>query len=321
MEKNNFIIETLKPIVVFSYRWTKKCITKLFNRNLYIAKLLNHFCIFISDRKNEEQILVYQMGKVGSQACVSSLKNAFIANDKNCSVYHIHFLNKKHLRWVENFLIENKENAIEHFLNGVYFSDQIDKLGDRKKWKIVTLVRDPIARNISKFFEVLDTQLNYSFLKKIKSIGLKKVNQELIELFFINKFYESEDWESEHCSMPYSWFETELKHVFHIDIFSSCFPKSKGYKIYNNTRAEVLLLKLEKIRECNSLAFKDFLDINNFKMLVRNTTSETKYGDSYQRFINSISIPRDYLDEYYSSYQVRHFYTDDEIENFKRKWR
>lgn len=324
MEKKHFIIETaLKPIVVFSYICVNKYITKLFNKNLYIARLQNNLRISISDRKNEEQILVFQMGKVGSTAIVSSLKYALKAFEKNYSVYHIHFLNKEHLRWVEKFLIENKgkfNHVPEHFLNGIYFKRQIDKLGDRKKWKVVTLVRDPIARNISKFFQVIDTQLNYSYQKKIESIGMKNVIRELMELFFSKRCYESEDWESEHCSMPYSWFETELKSVFHIDVFSISFPESKGYKIYKNNRAEVLLLKVEKIQECSSLAFKEFLGIKNFRPLARNLASNKIYGESYRRFINSISIPRDYLDEFYSSYQVRHFYTDDEIENFKRKW-
>ncbi len=301
-------------------KWTNNLFRYLSKEKLYTAKICNHLRLYFSNWKSEEQILVYQMGKVGSTTVTKSLE----ALGRNYSIYHLHLLNREHLDWAEKYYKSNRQkyaHVPRQLLNGLLVRSQIDKIRNKKKVKIITLVRDPIARNVSKFFQVLHTQLDYPYQSKITTIGIKAVVQELIELFFNKKFYESEDWEHEHCSMPFSWFDTELKNVFDIDVFLYKFPKLKGYKIYENNCADVLLLKLENIKECAIYAFKEFLDIEKFSLVKKNLAYEKYYHEAYEMFLNNIHLPEDYLDKFYSSYQVRHFYTSDEIGNFKKRWR
>ena len=101
-------------------------------------------------------------------------------------------------------------------------------------------------------------EFNYSC--KTGSVNIK----ELIELFL----------EKYPHKVPLTWFDSEMKSVFGIDVFSSDFPKSRGYKIYKEEHADLLLMRSEDINKCVSEAFKEFLDINNFTLVNANTSSE-----------------------------------------------
>ncbi|MCB0214403.1 MAG: hypothetical protein KDJ52_34000 [Anaerolineae bacterium] len=51
-----------------------------------------------------------------------------------------------------------------------------------------------------------------------------------------------------------------------------------------------------------------------------NCSSEKIYHSIYQEFINSLVLPKPYLDHIYDSKYTRHFYTTDEICAFSAKW-
>lgn len=105
-----------------------------------------------------------------------------------------------------------------------------------------------------------------------------------------------------------------------IDVFSSEFPKSKGYEIYETKHADLLLLKLENLNNCASDAFKTFLDIDGFTLAKSNIGDNKAYRNIYRRFLESIVLPDSYIDKMYTSKYVRHFYSEKEIEAFKARW-
>ena len=122
----------------------------------------------------------------------------------------------------------------------------------------------------------------------------------------------------EQFDQPFDWFDLELKHVFGVDVFSEKFPKGKGYKIYEHELADVLLLKLEKIRECSAKAIHEFLNHKGFKLVHANRARDKKYYPIYRKFVNSIVLPEEYNELQYASSHVRHFYSEDEINAFKK---
>ena len=119
---------------------------------------------------------------------------------------------------------------------------------------------------------------------------------------------------------PLVFFDRELKGVFGVDVFASEFPKSKGYKIYEDEKADVLVIRLESINDCAEEAFKDFLDINNFTLVNTNIGREKIYASIYKEFKETINLPVSYLDKFYNSKYMRHFYSEAEIEKFRAKW-
>jgi hypothetical protein len=96
-------------------------------------------------------ILIYQMGKVGSTSISKSLELFGYS-----SVFHIHRLNPEHIDHVrENFLTRNLEPS-SFRIGKLLYRYIIEK---KRHIKVITLIRDPISRNISGFFENKDNHL------------------------------------------------------------------------------------------------------------------------------------------------------------------
>lgn len=112
-------------------------------------------------------IVIYQMGKVGSTTIVESLRRSVPER----SIFHVHFLSTEGIKIEEDFYREHlsRIGAIhDHLLESWYLSEQFDKITSDEKYKIITLVREPIARNISAFSRRLNINLDTIFARKCK---------------------------------------------------------------------------------------------------------------------------------------------------------
>jgi len=99
------------------------------------------------------------MGKVGSETFERSLVNARLPNP----IYHIHFLSWKTIKAVENFYLKNAHVGLpEHLIRSQHLRRIIDQHGDKLRWNIITLVRDPVSSEISGVFQNIARDLpNY----------------------------------------------------------------------------------------------------------------------------------------------------------------
>jgi len=245
-------------------------------------------------------------------------------------IYHIHFLKDADIEDVEKKIKSNFNSANLDLCHRIWLAQYIRSLlkkragnSGRHKWKIVTLVREPISRNLSAFFQFLKTKslarshkkiyraksMHHNFEMEINPDEPHDINR-LAELFFqkLNHQY------------PLRYFDSELKAVFGIDVFESDFPKRKGYKIYEEEQADVLLIKLEYLRETVQSAFKEFLNIDQFDLINTNISHNKDYAPVYKKFVSSVSIPTEYIKEMYDSKYMRHFYSQGEINRFAAKW-
>jgi hypothetical protein len=251
------------------------------------------------------------MGKVGSSTVVRSLQA------RNRQVYHIHGLTDFNIERTENICkrsFSQLRRIHEHILESQYLKKELDKgLKENNKWKVITLVREPISRNISSFFEILDMALGYNYNSKLKEIGVEETAKELTELF-VKKH---DEYENDRCL---TWFDCELKPVLGIDVYAREFPKSQGYEIYESESADLLLIRLENLNECAGEAFKKFLNIDDFKLVGDNIGEQKSYHNIYRKFLDSIVLPESYVDKMYSSKYMRHFYSQEETEALKLKW-
>jgi hypothetical protein len=255
----------------------------------------------------KEIIVIHQMGKVGSSSVYNSLKS--LRND--FAIFHTHFLNPERLqthltkiqqqgRKPENHLIESK--ALREAISGNF--------GD-KNWKIITLVREPISRNISAFFQNIETQFP-DFVSRYRYGSLKI--EEIIDVFLASYPHE----------LPLYWLQQEIEAVFGVDVFAVDFPKADGYVILRRDHEEhqvkLLLIRLEDLTDCSAKAFSDFLGLREFTLKRTNEGIGKQYSDAYKEFIKSINFPRDYVEKMYKSRYVQHFYSEHEIEQFRTKW-
>ena len=292
-------------------------------RNYSVAKLYFRTIAHITSKK--EPLLVYSMGKVGTSTVVHSLRDAGVCY----TIYHLHWLVPENLREDEKIYRSaarrHRGTRLEpkflplYIWQGQYLRKQIQKrFRDHTKWKVITLIRDPVARNISAFFENIELFFGYDYRSELKFKSEKKVIQELVELFH-SSYLTGTDALPIDCN-PLTWFDNELKSVFKIDVFDSNFPVEKGFKIYDNAYANVLLIRLEDLDRCASAAFNRFLGLKGIKILPRYLGSEKAYADIYRKFLDRIIIPPSYLEKVYQSKICRHFYTDVELSEFRSRW-
>ncbi len=284
---------------------------RIFPKNYYLARI-GYSCWFYIKTFRQQPLLIYQMGKVASTSVVASLS----ARHLNVPLFHFHILSSKRIMIEENFYYEKriginrKLRSIlpEHLFMSYFIRGSVlgkYRIGNKEKWKIITLVRDPITRNISSFFQTVDRQIP-DFHKRLDTITYEELYQ---------AFFEKFDHEE-----PLNWFDLELYPFFGIDVYSSQFPKEKGYKIYSNEQAEMLLIRSENLSNVFSNAISEFLGVENINLVSKNQAKEKKYYSLYRMFLNRVSLPDDYIEKMYSSKLVKHFYTEEEIRKFTSRW-
>ena len=281
-------------------------------RSYYLTRMAKYSNVRHTHNPEYQTVVIYQMGKVGSSTVKHSLKDLNLP----INLYHVHALTQKRLNWLQKTYrhaskVRGKAVIHDHLVEGIYLRNQLNR-NTQQNWKVITLIRDPVARNISTFFQ----SLNIFFPEWVKehNNSQEDINdyvKQMIKLFLSKADHQ----------LPLNWFKNFLEPVFGIDVYKQKFPISKGYEIYKNGEVELLLIKLENLDNYASVAFKDFLGIDNFKLKKANITSEKEESQAYSKFKKLIKFPESYLEEMYSSQFVQHFYSQNEIDQLMLKWR
>lgn len=289
-----------------------KIIRKLSNSSYGTAKLFGLIKLIIEAFfKKKQPVLIYSMGKVGTTSIHHLLKK----NLPQYPVYHLHTLRQDRIKneamvYRKNF--SRIHTIHDHLLNSMFLRQQLKfKKINTNKWKITTLVRDPIARNISAFFQTLNLHsIDNNFYNRIQSGGDKNLINDMKD-YFINKL--------DHNNVL-KWFDREIKTVFGIDVLEYEFPYDKGFKIYYGKNADLLLIRLEDLDKCASQAFSEFLDVGNIELEKKQNSNSKYYSTTYKTFKDTVSLPEPFLDSLYFSVFTKNFYSEEEISKFREQW-
>lgn len=266
----------------------------------FYAALKSHFAPLY--KKNP--LIIYQMGKVGSETVERSLA----VHDLQRPMFRVHSLVEEHINAGlsgAGVSFENYQQRSRHAEHGLYLAKEVARGRQRGHWQVITMVRDPVAQNVSSFFQLIDL-----FIPNFAAGELSTA--ELMQVFL--KHYPAD-------SNFINWFDVEMKPSFGIDVFASEFPRQDGYKIYRAPHAELLLMRLEDVDRCAPAAFRDFLKIDDFQILKQNEAKEKKYYQLYKRFKEEAVFPRHYVDAVYASKYARHFYSESELVAFRQHLR
>ena len=166
-------------------------------------------------------ILVYQMGKVGSSSVTASLKARGVE-----STFHVHRMDPDNIRSVRQGHARRNRSPLDERHGELLYRYVIAK---RRPGKVITLVREPISRNVSAFFENFTTFTGVAY----EDSGF--TTDQIIDIFIR---------EYDH-SVPLSWFDVELKKTLGIDIFEHPFPFEAGYATIANGALDLLLITAE----------------------------------------------------------------------------
>lgn len=250
-------------------------------------------------------LVVHQMGRAGSMTTVNTLRDAGIS----IPVYHTHWLNRASLAERLDWLRDVPEK--KHPLNvkvARLIAGELQKMGPtRRSWKLVTIVREPVGRNVSTFFLAIDRFFDDFFRRQARGeISIVQIRDTFLERFGQERVLE--------------WMDREIRDVFGIDVYARDFPHDKGYQIFRQGNVDLLVIKLEQLNACFRPAFEEFLGARIPSLAMTHITEQDPSYAMYKRFLKEVKMPAEYLERMYASPFARHFYRPEEIQGFIRKW-
>jgi len=246
-------------------------------------------------------VLIYTMGKVGSSSIAISLRARGVAEVQPHSLTWVRkgsYFVSPNLSVLGEIFYSGKTALIRAKLTCFKLINRII----RRRIKIICIYRDPIARNISAFFE----QYSYVLDGDINSLP----TPEVLDCFWMYARHDT----------PLDWFERELKKSFGVDIFSVPFDRLRGYGVLRQGYRDVLLLTMEKMRE-NETVIGEFLGLQAFHITPANRAERKHYATAYNAFKRELVISEAYAEKMYASPVVRYFYSDEDILKFRRRWK
>jgi hypothetical protein len=274
-----------------------------------LSRIYHSIRLRLKAKSSYKPVFVFQMGKVGSTAVVDSIRLS-----TPLPVYHIHYLTDIGLIDAEDRLRRQRRPSNRnvnrwciyesHFVRARW-STFLEKFGTPR---IISLVRDPVARNLSSFFYSIDDFLPNA----VRRFSTREITIEDIADAYLHRFREHD--------FPMNWLVTELQGFTALDLLSSEFDQQKGYGIYKTDRCELLLIKLESLSHALAPALHKFLGVDNIVIAESNSASELSYFETYAKFKDNLPLPVDYINQYYDNPIFRHFYSDDEIRQFRDTW-
>ncbi|MCF6263982.1 MAG: hypothetical protein L3J24_10405 [Xanthomonadales bacterium] len=248
-----------------------------------------------AQENNKKIVLVYQMGKVGSTTYTSSLEKL-----QSLEVFHIHRLKHQSNQSMIKYLLSlgHADLALKEFRWQV-ISQYINQ--HKPQLYIISAMRNPIARNMSAFFQN-------------KSLGNLK-NERDIELLiegYLSKY---------NHDLPITWFDEQFNDALGINILDYPFNKQKGWVTFRQHNIHCLLMTAEAKDSEKASAINAFLDTSLSRLLRKNSGESKDYAFLYKSFKGKINLPASYINAQLNNKVVRHFYTHNQIQEFKCQWR
>ncbi len=267
-------------------------------------------------------VLVYQMAKVASRGVSDALQGRH-----DLGVLHFHFCDPDYSlythrqlfsaeglpqngptemtalnrRW-QRFLTSQLRGPTDNMVHGRAIHERLIK--PRHKAFVITLVREPIARNISSYFHNLniywrqrDAHANVPFDKLVEGFVSYPLN-----------------------AVPLEWFDREFKPALGIDIYEHPFPREQGFMRFSTDHYEVLVMRHDLDDRQKERCIQELLGVQDVAIRPVNTAAEKPYAEVYRHFVENVRLPESYISEMLDSKYTRHFYTSEEIERVRAKW-
>ena len=252
-------------------------------------------------------VLIYQMGKVGSQAIYASLLKARLPT----LTYLVHFLSSGRIQEIERCYSHLNDDSVSEMLKLSQMLHEKVVNHRQDQWKIITLAREPIGFVISQLFQII--RIDHPDL--LDANGQAAVYR-IID--YLSSVFDSFDEVTDYAS---TWFDNELKQVFNVDVYAYPFNHNEGFTITKEGNISVLVIRFEDLNRCFSRVAPSFLGLNKpIDMLNLNTGKCKWYASAYEYILNNIQIPKTVSERIYSTKYARHFYTENMISGFITKW-
>jgi len=266
-------------------------------------------------------LLIYQMGKVGSQTIEATLRTLKLPH----LIYRPHFLALERLEIMgerlrnaampdyerESLRAQLAEATLLH--HTLRIRNSIRKIVPCiPPVHIITGIREPVSQILATLFQLHGTY--FGEMEKITSVACR-------DLLLVSPGLDPQraDYMKRIRAGWGQWFDVELRSVMGIDVYAYPFPHERGYTIIENKLARVLVYRFEDFSSLGKM-LEDFLGRSVPAIINRNVSTEKEYAARYQMIKEQLRLPVEFLDEQYNRKCPRHFYSDAEVECFKQRW-
>jgi len=275
-------------------------ITRAF-RNMQHKHLDPYIEVYV---RGNSPILVYTAGRVGTMSVSRSLDQVFPPH----MLGYLHSFDPAN---ANQFMVprhaDETRSDVQRVIQKQHTQAQRCRALTEKypNVKLITLVRDPIARNVSLFLWIFTVNTGLS-LEQAQSLSIA----ELTDLYLRTMRH----------ATPVIWFEQEMQRTFGIDVYQYPFPVETGYQHIKRGKFDVLILKGETDDSIKERAIIEFTGNKDFRLLRSNSSAERAKDGLYQRFMEHVCLPTWYIESLYRTRYMQHFYSPAEIARFRAKW-
>jgi Putative capsular polysaccharide synthesis protein len=242
----------------------------------------------------EPPVLVWTVGKVASSSITATLRH------HGMDALHVHYLSDRQVTRLVNYTYKGKELP-PHLVTSLRFRHGYDRNLYQYPIKVVTMCRDPLARNLSAYFENLKAYGGTELLGAPAQVEN-----------FLQKY---------HHDVVLDWFDDELRAVARVDYRTLDFDPDKGWGIHSSERFQVLVLRAEEPDQVKLEALSTFLETPMTALIRENEASAKDYNDLYLAFKDKLALPQAYISHMYDNDVCSTFWNATEIRRMKSAWK
>jgi hypothetical protein len=241
-------------------------------------------------------VLVFTMAKVGSLSIYSSIKK-----QTSIPCFHIHTLSLAECEEAKQVclsqgILPDSRSPVPILLKKI--------ITPKNPYKIISLFRDPVERNISAFFDAFHYYVGVSAEKYEGNI------ESLIDCF--------------HKKLPHDyatlWVQEKFERDTGIDLYAEKFNTKEGHQLYEYENCHVLLINSVIEDRLKRKLVAKFIGNSSFQLTNVNVTEKSNKSKLYKAFKDQIRFDKNYLDRLLQTKYSRHFFSQEEIENSYKKW-
>lgn len=247
----------------------------------------------MSDPFSGTPVLVWQMGKVGSTSIWDALQ------EQGLDPIQLHVLDPHRIGQIVREHDQRGFAVPQHIEDARRLQDLIAH--PDQKFRIISLVRDPFARNLSALFESWDVYPP-AYDPATGPAGLA-------EWFVMNFDYS-----------VLEWFDNEIRERAGIDVYSQPFDQQNKQLVIETDTIRMLVLRKEDSQADKERNLQQFLGVPEVKLGFKNTSEGKPSADLWRTMKRSAKGSSILLDLVYNSRLVRHFYTAEEASAFRQLW-
>lgn len=247
-------------------------------------------------------VLVYTAPKVASSAVTHALMSV-----EGQAVFHVHVISAENIRRLGEAMRKRGLARVRRDLHsledwGSALADEL--IRPRRRARVVSLVRDPVARNISFYFQTLD--LLWQRESAHEHFAVERLLEEFHERFTHERGVD--------------WFDDEFKPVLGIDVYEHPFPQREGFQRIDSGPYEVLLMRHDLDDRLKEKCLADLIGAPRVTLTPRNVSAEKPYSEVYKEFLRRVVLPEDYVERLLASKYARHFFGPEELGRVRDKW-